>query len=480
MYKSRLTKWGFDQKYKKRATSISRLANEQATRCENDPAIPPRRRPISSVEDQRFGAKASKEPPDPPIQRAKSSYPDNRFATGADESQRVASPNAQVESNANVNANATEKPSSCSLLTLKPSMQPPTILETSEIFEEFERELCRYFRTSFHTGLWIDEGQEKHCRSIKARDAYHDEIASFKNDLLATCHFKLLRGRLYQHEVPHRFNKRSEITDLVISESPELIADLIELSLRMCRRGRYDLVRIVLRQFADVSAVLNTKGHSIYRLLAQYATLDSGPFEEIASKGWRLIAEQFSTHLGCLHITAISCRLGWLTYFASSSVCDQYICLTDCQHEWYAETAFRELLKSCEIRASKTVQTEMVLKALLDFLLGRRSYAKIAEIYDEAMLHPPAHHAQSLRFLAVKAMSEASYYQEKLDQTEAYLRELVDISATAWGWKSSQTISSMLKLEKCLNVQGKSEEARETAEKALRPSGVNFGWAGFY
>jgi hypothetical protein len=476
MYKSRLTKWGFDQKYKKRATSISRLANEQATRFENDPAIPPQRRLISSVEDQRFVAKASKEPSDPSIQRAKSSYQDDRFATGAGELRHLVPPNARVESNtnanANANANATEKLSGCSLLTLKPSMQPPAILETSEIFQEFERELCRYFRTSFHTRLWIDEGQEKHCRSIKARDAYRDEIASFKDDLLATCHFKLFRGRLYQHEVPRRFDKRPEITDLVISESPELIADLIELSLRMCRRKRYDMVRIVLRQFADVSAVLNTKGHSIYRLLAQYATLDSGPFEEIASKGWCLIAEQFSAHLGCLHITAISCRLGWLTYFASSSVCDQYICLTECQHEQYAEIAFRELLKSCESRASKTVQTEMVLKALLDFLLGRRSYAKIAEIYE-------AHHAQSLRFLVVKAMSEASYYQEKLDQTEVYLRELVDISATAWGWKSSQTISSMLKLENRLSTQGKSEEARKTAGKVLRLSGVDFGWAGF-
>jgi hypothetical protein len=37
----------------------------------------------------------------------------------------------------------------------------------------------------------------------------------------------------------------------------------------------------------------------------------------------------------------------------------------------------------------------------------------------------------------------------------------------------------MLKLEKCLNIQGKSEEVRETAGKVLRLSGVDFGWAGF-
>jgi tetratricopeptide (TPR) repeat protein len=126
------------------------------------------------------------------------------------------------------------------------------------------------------------------------------------------------------------------------------------------------------------------------------------------------------------------------------------------------------------------LQTEMVLMVLLDFPLGRRSYAKIVEIYEEAKLDPPAHYAQSLRLLAAKAVSEASYYQEKFDQTEAYLRELVNISTTAWGWKSSQAISSMLKLEKCLNIQGESEEARETAGKVLRLSGVDFGWAGFY
>lgn len=126
------------------------------------------------------------------------------------------------------------------------------------------------------------------------------------------------------------------------------------------------------------------------------------------------------------------------------------------------------------------LRRQKLLKVLLDFPPRRRSYAKIAEIYEEAKLHPPTHHAQSLHFLAAKAMSEASYYQEKFDQTEAYLRELVDVSATAWGWKSSQMISFMLKLEKCLNIQGKSEEARETAGKVLRLSGVDFGWAGFY
>lgn len=121
----------------------------------------------------------------------------------------------------------------------------------------------------------------------------------------------------------------------------------------------------------------------------------------------------------------------------------------------------------------------MVLKALLDFLLRRRSCQDSRNLRVQKQ-YPTAHHAQSLRFLAVKAMSEASHYQEKFDQTEAYLRELVDVSATAWGRESSQTISSMLKLEKCLNIQGKSEEARETAGKVLRLSGVDFGWAGFF
>jgi hypothetical protein len=118
MYKSRLTKWGFDQKYKKRPTRFA-----------HDPAIPPQRRPISSVEDQRFVANAAKERSDPSIQRTKSSYQDDGFATGADESSHPAPPNALVESTANANANATEKVSGCSLLTLKPFMQPPAIVD---------------------------------------------------------------------------------------------------------------------------------------------------------------------------------------------------------------------------------------------------------------------------------------------------------------------------------------------------------------
>jgi hypothetical protein len=99
--KSRLTRWGFDQKYKKRATSISRLANEQAPRFEDSSTIPPRRKVINSIEDQRLLAKALKESSDLSMEGIKPSYQDDGFATGADEPSHPASSNTWVESNGN-------------------------------------------------------------------------------------------------------------------------------------------------------------------------------------------------------------------------------------------------------------------------------------------------------------------------------------------------------------------------------------------
>ena len=368
-------------------------------------------------------------------------------------------------------AEATHQDSDPGPPALTPSVQPPAIRETST---DFEREVVLYFHTSFFSGLWVPDGQDRPYHSTKdiRPNMTWSMLSTFKYALLAACD---VAG--FGHG--SHLNRRS-ITDIVGSERPEVIAELLELSLKLIKRKRYDLVRVVLLAFSNVSTMLVTKGRKLFCLLAQFAISDSRSFQLAASKAWRLIVDQFTAYLGILHVTALRYHLGWLAYFASSSsVCDQYVCLTVCEHERYVERLFRDLLEGCKARPSKWKQVEMVLIALLDFLLSRRSYSKVEDIAEESLSDLDMFDMTSIQYVRLKALSLASYNQGKVERAEEYLRKLVNISMITWGSDDPKTIRSILKLERCLTKQGKSKQQIEAVGKAVILSAVDFGWAGF-
>jgi hypothetical protein len=52
-------------------------------------------------------------------------------------------------------------------------------------------------------------------------------------------------------------------------------------------------------------------------------------------------------------------------------------------------------------------------------------------------------------------------HQDKLENGEYSLQQLVDVSAETWGWENSKLISYMIKLEKCFLRQEKHGEAEK-------------------
>ena len=390
MYKSRITKWGFDRKYRKRNGNTSRRSIEQ--------------------------------------------QPRERFSDGASPK---TSPNCSMNS-------GQDKSSTKESLTKPTTWQPAAdmttaVPQTLPMLEHLDRAIFSHFRASFRSKLWVSDGEDIHCRSVKAPANICETIARFKHDLFVACEYI---GQGGGHFGLMYLDQGSEkIKDILLAESPRVVADLIEISLRLTKEGRYDVVQIFLQQFADMSAVVNNESQAIYRILAQKSKLDKSAFEEAALGAWHFIADCFMHELGPTHVTALCCYTNWLVYFANTSAWDKHICRSQFDHAEYAENCLRSELKRCDdARGPGSTQSAMVLQALVQVLLARHKYAEAEGLCNEIMLRARKERRHVLLLLALTYISDAQRAQKKFNAANANLTKLADISASNRGRDSSMAV----------------------------------------
>jgi hypothetical protein len=406
MYKNRFKKWGFDQKYRKRSCHA--------------------RWPNKHQPQERFS--------------------DGLCLMSPDDSSPL-STNGDTSTGGSSTERADWSPNE------DPTMGVFTTLQNSG---KLEHAIFRYFHASFQSRLWVSDGEGTHCRSVKASPSIWEMISTFKRDLIAACNYIRQQGTRYAFVYLHQGSEKIE--DLVSAESPRVIADLIEISLWLIKQDRYDVVRIFLQQFADMSAVLKSKSHAIYRILAQRSQLDVLTFEEVALNAWWSIATCFCHELGSMHVTTLSCYTNWLMYFANTSVCARHICQTKCCHSEYAENVLRSHLQRCDDAHGRvSTQSMMVVEALVHVLLLRHNYSAAEVLCHEIIGCKQTEQRHKILFMALQSISEAKRAQRKSGDAEESLKKLVDISD--WGRNSSKAIYHMTLLEDCLINTDKSEEA---------------------
>lgn len=381
MYKSRFTKWGFDQKYKKRNSDISRRLHKQ------------------NLQE--------------PVSDGLSPTTPQDCSTAA-----CAEDGSSIEEPPTTQTNW----SSTTLLAM-------AVPKTRLMSEPLDHAIFSYFSTSFQSRLWVSDGEYTHCRSVKAPSKIHDIVSRFKHDLIAACNHIHQQGTRYGFAYLHQGSEK--IKDIVSAECPRVIADLIEISLWLIKQDRYDVVRIFLQQFADMSAVFNSKSQAIYRILAHKSTSGCSSFEEAALNACRFIAGYFIDELGFMHVTALCCYTNWLVYFAGSVTCDWYICRTNCDHAEYAETLLRSALKRCDdARGPVSTQSVMVLQALVQVLLLRQHYMRAEELCNDIMGRARTAQRHDMLFTALKSISDAQNAQKKVGQAEQNLKKPVEYPRT--------------------------------------------------
>ena len=408
MYKHRITKWGFDRKYRKRSDNPS-WPNKPASRKHFADGVSPT-----------------------------ASHGSSPYSVDGDSSTR---PNSAEGTNWSPREGSTA-----------------AVLSALQFSGELEHAICRYFHTSFQSRMWVSDGEGTACRSVKAPPNIVDMILRFKHDVVFASNYIRHEGTRYGFLYLHHGSEKIE--GLVSAESPRLIADVIEISLLLIKQDRYDVVRIFLQQFADMSDILKSRSrsHTIYRILAQKSKLDALAFEGAALNAWRAIAACFCRELGPLHVNTLCCYTNWLMYFASTSVCARQVCPTKCDHAKYAESVLRSHLLGCHnAYGLVSTQSMMVLEALVHVCLVRQNYLAAYVLCHEIICCKQTDQQNRMLFMALQSISEAKSAQQKSGQADDSLKKLVDI--LAWGRNSSKAIYHMTLLLDFLNNTNKPGEA---------------------
>jgi tetratricopeptide (TPR) repeat protein len=419
MYKSRITKWGFDQKYKKRNGHPS-TPNENTREHRHNGVSP---------------------------------------AVLSD------SPTQSVDADSSIGRSSTK----CVGWSLEDLAM--TVRKTPRISGQLEHAIFRYFHSSFWSKLWVSDGEDTPCRSVQAPPQICDMISTFKHDLIAACSLIRQEGICFAFAYLHQGSDK--VKDIVFAECPQVIADLIETSLWPIKEDRYDVVRVFLEQFADMSDVFNSESQAIYRILAQKSKSDKLAFEGTALNAWRCIVDCFCYELGSTHFTTMHCITRMLTYFAKTSFHVWLICPVPCNadHAEQAENLLRIHFKICDdVRGPTSTQSGTLLQALISVLLLQHSHAEAEELCNETISR--AHQEDAMLFMALRGISDAQQAQKKFDRAEENLRKLVEISTRYWGRDSERTIYQMTNLKNCLteqgNFQGAAKVRAEITEAALR------------
>ncbi len=435
MYKQRFTKWGF-AKYKKRAITNTGLTNKQKFAGSKDCSVDAS--PTSQPNGRDLAAR--------PQAKATPLTP-HAVRPGSQLNQSLATSELGSQS-------ATENPAS------------------SANAELLRRDIDLYFWASFEFNVWFSNGEDTHCRSVKAGLDIQDVISKFKNKLIAVCkligqegHPNLLRQILNKKQkkvttYARLQDRSSKLEDIVAAETPEMIADLLELSIHLIGKGQYELVGIILGQFWHVSASLGTSSQKAYHSLALCSRAPPEVFQGIAFRAWQFIAERFQIALGPFHVTTLRCHLGWLTCFANTSVCDHHMCWIKCEHAQASEKSMRRLLAGTHrARSIDSPQYGMVLRTFVNLLMTTDQHREVEFIGYEIAGLPEAKYGSRTWIMTLKFIAEAQWHQRRYIKAEATLRSLVDNSQVSWDWDIGETIECMTSLENCLMKLGKSDEA---------------------
>src|SRR4051794_6507993 len=180
MYKSRITKWGFDRKYRKRNGNTSRLSIDQQPQEQFSDGASPKTSPYCSTN------------------------------SGQDK------PSTKESL-----TRATTWPSAAGMTTAVPQAFP--------ILEHLACAIFSHFRASFRSKLWVSDGEDTHCRSVKAPANICETITRFKRDLFVACEYI---GQGGSHLGLMYLNQGSEkIKNILLAESPRIVADHRNLAL---------------------------------------------------------------------------------------------------------------------------------------------------------------------------------------------------------------------------------------------------------
>ena len=331
--------------------------------------------------------------------------------------------------------------------TPEPIRPYPAAPKIFHISESLFADIRTYLVGSFEAGTWISNGVEHLCFSIKANHTSSKVFEDIRQNLISAC--LLISEQSYLKAFTELESVCSRVQDIVNAESPETIARFIEMMILVRAFGHPELVEILLKQFAEMSAViLRTPAHPMSRIFAALCSLEPPQFEEMALKAWDCMNDVFQKVLGPSHLSTLASkldRLGTATTSLDAESPDGYLEI---------------ILKSGRGESGRdALRSIAVLQGLGTYFVNRKRYAELQETGGEIVnrvTNWDAVDPEGIRLYrcGFEFMATAQFALCQFEQAMSSFELLIDLASADLSWENSQTWEYQAKFEECLRKMG--------------------------
>ena len=327
--------------------------------------------------------------------------------------------------------------------TPEPMVRSPDLPKIFEAPAKLFSDIRIYSIGSFKARTWISKGSEHFCSSTKTIHTSLDTFEDIRDCLINAC---LLIGQNSFSEAGTQIEKAcSKVEEIVLAEDPQTIARLIEIMVLVKAFGRPELVGMILRQLAAMSAIiLPTPQHPMCRIFAALCRLELQQFDEVALRAWECMNDVLHEVLGPSHLSTIASKLDRLDTATSS---------LDPEHSDEYLTAV--LKADREATGSDRLQSICVLVNLGTYLGRQKRYSELLEVGGEVIdrttsLDAADPEGRRLLRCGVECKATAQFAQCQFEQAMPLFEILVDLASEEFGWADPKTWEYQSKLEQCL------------------------------
>ena len=180
---------------------------------------------------------------------------------------------------------------------------PPEDLATPEYIMRIIR---RYIAASFESGTWVKTDPQTYCYSIKSKDD-NNHAVHFENVCYLACRLSFTQNF---EEAENTLSAASVISKkMLLAEHPDTIEAILEHFARMRSRRYHEMNLRILHQLSTTSKELLGESHPLCLFAAWLAAMPWYQIEDIISRCFDVMVDDFESLVGPMHISTLSCRL---------------------------------------------------------------------------------------------------------------------------------------------------------------------------
>ena len=311
---------------------------------------------------------------------------------------------------------------------------PPDDLATPEYILRIIR---GYIAASFESGTWVKTDPQTRCYSIKDR-----KDAGYAADFSSRC---LLAGELFLmqklDEAETTFSATSAISrKMLLAEMTQTIEIILECVAKM-RSHRYHEINLrILRQLSATSKELLGESHPLCLFAACLAAMPWSQIEDIISRCFDVMVDDFESLVGPMHRSTLSCRLT--------------------SHTMKYNTAkLRRLLNTCESALGSYDERTLDVRLQQMLCIWKKGhYAEAMSMGEDllAFVHTTEAMKNSIWYQmeCYRLIANCHHSLGELDQAIANLQAAIDLSMTHYGSQNGPLRRFLLTLEQWYIEQG--------------------------